>query len=148
MHSQTDHAHDLHCDHPKIADFTDLLVRDVMVSRPKTMTAGASVADVRRVFANPHVISALLVDGTVFAGMINRGDVPSTGSDDAPARDFARTDVPTVRPDAKVADAIAVLDSNRDRRLVVLDDDGVTLAGLICLDESRDSFCQSNLTVG
>ncbi len=140
---QDDHAH---CDHPKIADFTNLLVRDVMVSRPKTMPATASVADVRRTFENPHVVSALLVAGTSFAGLLNRADLPADASASVPAREFARTDVPTISPHARVADAIAVLDAADDRRLVVLDDDGVTLAGLICLDESRDSFCQSNLS--
>lgn len=145
MHIETDHTH---CDHPKIADFADLLVGDVMVSRPKTMPATATVGDVRKTFTNPHVISALLVDGTAFAGLINRDDVPADAADDAGSRDFARTDVPTTYPQARVADAIAVLDSSGDRRLVVLADDGVTLAGLICLDETRDSFCQSNIQAG
>ena len=142
MHAETDHTHDEHPHHPKIADFGDLLVREVMVSRPKTMPATATLADVRRTFANPRVISALLVDGTLFAGLINRSDVPPDAPDTARARDFARTEVPTINPEARVAEAVAVLDVNGDRRLVVLDDDGETLAGLICLDESRDTFCQ------
>jgi CBS domain-containing protein len=145
MHPDTDHVHESHCDHPKIADVegAGLLVRDVMVARPKTMPVTATVADVRRTFANPHVISALLVDGPMFAGVINRDAVPANAPDDASARDLARTDVPTVTPDVPVADAVAVLDSNAERRLVVLAHDGATLAGLICLDESRSSFCQT-----
>jgi CBS domain-containing protein len=117
------------------------LVRDVMVARPKTMPATASVADVRQTFANPHVISALLVDATAFAGVIARGAIPDTVPDDASARDFASTDVPTIRPDMPVADAVAMLDADGERRLVVLDEDGATLAGLLCLDESRTGFC-------
>jgi CBS domain-containing protein len=119
----------------------DTLVRDVMVARPKTMPATATVADVRQTFANPHVISALLVDGTTFAGVIMRGAVPDTASDTASAREFASTDVPTIRPTTPVAEAVAMLDADGERRLVVLDDDGVTLAGLLCLDESRTGFC-------
>lgn len=117
------------------------LVRDVMVSRPKTMPATATVADVRQTFANSHVISALLVDGTAFAGVITRDAVPDAVPDDASARDFASIDVPTIRPDMPVAEAVAMLDADGERRLVVLADDGATLAGLLCLDESRTGFC-------
>src|SRR6185312_14081959 len=99
------------------------LVRDVMVARPKTMPATATVADVRQTFANPHVISALLVDATTFAGVIARGAIPDNVPDDASARDFASTDVPTIRPDTPVADAVAMLDADGERRLVVLDED-------------------------
>lgn len=145
MHPDSDHVHGSHCDHRKIANAAGaaLLVRDVMVAHPKTMPVTATVADVRRTFANPHVISALLVDGPMFAGVINRDAIPATASDDAGARAFARRDVPTITPDMPVADAVVVLDSNAERRLVVLAADGATLAGLVCLDESRSGFCQT-----
>lgn len=41
--------------------------------------------------------------------------------DDAPARELARVDVPTIEPDAPVTDALAVLDSFNERRPVVID---------------------------
>ena len=146
MSSDIEHAHDTHCHHPKIADVAAarLLVGDVMVTRPKTLPATATVADVRRMFANPHVVSALLADGPLFAGILNRDTLPAGAPDDASARDYARTDVPTARPEMAVSEAVGVLDSNGERRLVVLAADGVTLAGLVCLDETRDGFCQSN----
>lgn len=146
MDSDTHHAHGPQCAHQKVAHVADagLLVRDVMVTRPKTIPATASVADLRGMFANPHVISALLVDGSTFAGVIDRDEFPVDAPDDASARDFAQTDVPTVTPDARVVDAMHMLDLTAQRRLVVLDDDGATLAGLICLDESRSGFCQTN----
>lgn len=136
-----DHAH---CRHPKISDIrnSELSVGDVMVRRPKTMPASASVADLRRTFANPHVVSALLVDGACFAGLVNRVDVPDAVRDDAPARDFADVEVVTVRPSTPLPEAVKALDMEGSRRLVVVADDGRTLEGLLCLDESRSSFCR------
>jgi CBS domain-containing protein len=132
------------CHHPKIGDIRSsaLSVGDVMVRRPKTTPASATVADLRRTFANPHVISALLVGGDSFAGIVHRATVATTAPDDAPARDFANADVVTVRPSTPLPEAVKTLDDAGIRRLVVLADDGRTLAGLLCLDESRSSFCQ------
>jgi CBS domain-containing protein len=118
-------------------------VRDAMVSAPKTIRADGTVADLRALFANPHVLTALLVDGATFAGVIDREMLPPGVADDDPARGFARQDVPTVHPDAPLSEATRVLDATAARRLVVLDADGRTLRGLLCLTSDRDGFCQS-----
>jgi CBS domain-containing protein len=137
-----------HCDHPKVGDIrnSSLSVGDVMVTRPKTMPASATVGDLRRTFANPHVISAVLVDGASFAGMVHRAALADLASnnagDDAPARELVDIDTVTVRPSTPLPDAVAILDAAGSRRLVVVADDGTSLAGLLCLDESRSSFCQ------
>jgi CBS domain-containing protein len=135
------------CDHPKHGDIrnSSRVVSDAMVARPKTMSASATIGDLRRTFDNPHVISALLVDGPSFAGIVNRSALAGLGTDmgdDTPARDLADTDVVTVRPSTPLADAVAILDADESRRLVVVADDGTTLAGLLCLDQSRTGFCQ------
>jgi CBS domain-containing protein len=139
-------AEHAHCDHPKLGDIrnSSLSVGDVMVAEPKTMPADATVADLRKAFANPHVISALLVDGESFAGMVHRDALAgaAAAADDAPALTLAATDAPRVTPSMPLPDAVAILDATDSRRLVVLADDGETLAGLLCLDESRSSFCQ------
>src|SRR5215218_6563391 len=96
-----------------------LLVRDVMVRRPKTLPAQATVAELRAHFGNPCVRTALLADGGRFAG----------------ARAHAHTDLPTVGPDATMEDAMALLDRRGDNRLLVLEPDGETIAGLLCLDK-------------
>ncbi len=119
------------------------LVRDVMVTKPKTLSADASVGAARQFFANPKVITALLVDGEAFAGALDREDLPADAADTGPAREHAHRDVATISPDRSMQDALAVLDEHRTNRLVVLDDDGVTLAGLLCLDLQRAGFCQA-----
>jgi predicted transcriptional regulator len=143
-HAEAGDARGEQCHHPKAhLDERDVrVVRDVMVARPKTLPADATVADLRRLFENTHVISALLVDGTAFAGAVHRDGVPADAPDTMAARDLARRDVPTARRDTPVKDAMAQLDATGTFRAVVLDDDGVTLAGLVCLDQPRTGFCQ------
>jgi CBS domain-containing protein len=131
------------CANPKVSIAGAQRVRDVMVSRPKTLPADASVADLRAMFANPSVLTALLVDGDRFAGAVERADLPSGASDTQRAGEFASRDVVTIEPDAPMADAVAHLDRDGDRRLIVLDPDGATLRGLLCLTADRTGFCQS-----
>jgi predicted transcriptional regulator len=117
------------------------LVRDAMVRRPKTLPVSATVADLRALFANPKVRAALLTDGTAFAGTIAPEELPADAPDSAPVTDYARSDVERTTPDAPLADARAWLDAADETRLVVIDDDGATLAGLLCLNKHRTGFC-------
>jgi CBS domain-containing protein len=122
-------------------DAAGRLVRDVMVRRPKTLPVDASVAELREHFTNPRVQTALLADDGRFAGAIAPAELPDDAPGTDPARAYARLDVPTMTPDATMADALALLDRRGDYRLVVLDDDGSTLVGLLCLDRTGASFC-------
>jgi CBS domain-containing protein len=124
-------------------DAAGRLVRDVMVQRPKTLPADATVAELRRQFENPRVQAALLADGGRFTGAISPSELPADAPDDGAARDYARSDVPTLGPDATMAEALALLDERGDFRLVVLEGEGddATLAGLLCLDKRGTTFC-------
>jgi CBS domain-containing protein len=119
-------------------------VGDVMVSRPKTLPADSTVADLRRLFSNSHVTTALLVDGPSFAGAIDRDELAADVPDDVPAREVSSVDVETAHPDDPVEAAVAGLDERGSTRLIVLDTDGRTLRGLICLTRDRDGFCQGS----
>ena len=118
-------------------------VRDAMVASPKTMPADGTVADLRATFANSHVVSALLVDGREFVGLVDRDSVRDETPDGQAARSLLRRDVATIDPNAPLTEALAVLDEHAERRLVVLDRDGRTLRGLLCLTSNRNGFCQS-----
>jgi predicted transcriptional regulator len=122
-------------------DAATLLVRDVMVARPKTLPARSTVADLRAHFENPRVRTALLADDGRFAGAIAPEELPAAADDADAALAHARTDLPTVGPDATMADAIALMDSGGDNRLIVLGPDGETIAGLLCLDRPGTGFC-------
>src|SRR5262245_63028126 len=114
------------CGNPALPIDDGLLVRDVMVSRPKTLPASATVGELRALCTSPHVATALLVDGDAFAGAIDRHSVPSASPDPAPALALA-TVGDVIGPDAPMAEAVAILDDRGTDRLVVLDPDGRTL---------------------
>jgi CBS domain-containing protein len=132
------------CSNPKVdRDAEEQLVRDAMVSSPKAMAADGTVADLRAMFENPHVRTALLVDGDQFAGVVHRDALGDDEPDERAAGEIADRSVPTIGPDAPLAEAVRMLDESGDRRLVVLGEDGRTLAGLLCLTRDRSGFCQS-----
>jgi CBS-domain-containing membrane protein len=124
-------------------DAAGLRVRDVMVKRPKTLPADATVADLRAQFANPRVQAAVLADAGRFAGAVAPWELPETAGDAEPAARYARLDVPTLAPDATMAEALALLDARGEHRLIVLDGEGerAALAGMLCLDRGGTTFC-------
>jgi CBS domain-containing protein len=122
------------------ADAAGLTVRDAMVKRPKTLPADATVADLRRLFENPKVRTALLVDGERFRAAVERDDVADAADDAAPALSLAPADVETVGPGEPLPAALARLGQTVERRLVVVEPDG-RLAGLLCPNDDGTSFC-------
>jgi CBS domain-containing protein len=121
---------------------TGMLVRDVMIANPKTLPAAALVRDVRDVFEKKNVRTVLLVEGDSFRGAIERDGVPSSAADDERALPHADATPVSTTPDTAMRDALELLDGRDEPRLVVLDDDGVTLRGLVCADSAGTGFCQ------
>lgn len=124
-----------------LADALDMTVGDVMIRAPKTLPADALVSDVREAFGRPSVRSALLADGDRFAGVIERHGLPADAPGDAPARAYAEADVLTVTPAMPMREAVPLLEGRDEPRLVVLDEDGVTLRGLLCGNTTATGFC-------
>ncbi len=118
-----------------------MLVAEVMIANPKTLPAGALVGDVRRVFEKKNVRTVLLAEGGVFRGAIERDTLPSSAGDDDAALAFADAEPLSTTPDTPMREALALLDGRQEPRLVVLDEDGVTLRGLLCADSSGAGFC-------
>jgi CBS domain-containing protein len=125
--------------HVTLDEAAVLTVGEVMISRPKTLPAEATVADARRMFENASVRTALLADDGRYAGELTRADID--GADDAAAVvDLAARGRETTRPDDTVADALARMDAAGTDRLAVVDEDG-TLRGLVCLSRSHGQLC-------
>jgi CBS domain-containing protein len=118
-----------------------LTVGEVMIARPKTFASAVQLGEVRQAFEQSSQRVVLLADGPTFQGAVDRNALDPRAPDTAPAATFARRDVTTVTPSTPLADAVEVLDRNREPRLVVLDEDGHTLRGLLCFNESSASFC-------
>ena len=111
-----------------------------MLRNPKTLTAAASVAEVRELLADPKVQMVLLTEGEAFRGAVT--EVP----DDASPRDravaYVDTDAETISPDASADESFERAAASPTRRVIVLDDDE-NLLGLLCLNKSRTGFCQT-----
>ena len=69
--------------HVTLDEAAILTVGEVMISQPKTLPPTATVADARRMFENPSVRTALVVEDGRYAGELTREDVD--GADDAAA---------------------------------------------------------------
>jgi predicted transcriptional regulator len=118
-----------------------LNVGEIMIARPKTFRSEITVGEVRQAFEQSSQRVVLLVDGSTFQGAIDRDALDPKAPNTAAAVAFARRDVATVTPATPVADAVELLERNREPRLVVLDEDGHTLRGLLCFNQSSASFC-------
>lgn len=122
-------------------DGANLTARDLMRRRPKTLPRGATVGDLRRLFASPLVLDALLVDGAAFVGVVDRNDIDDR-PDDAPTQAPARSAGVTISPEETSAEAMDRLDRDGSRRPVVVCSDGVSPAGLLSVNSKRNGFCQ------
>ncbi len=123
-------------------DALEQTVGEVMIKRPKTLPADALVEDVRRAFERPTVRTVLLADGDRFIGAIERDGLPAEAAADESARTYIERRPTTVPPDMPMAAAIELLERRGEPRLIVLDEDGITLRGLLCANSNATGFCR------
>lgn len=62
-------------------------------------------------------------------------------AESAPARAYVQPEAVTATPAMTMTDALALLEARGEPRLVVLGDDGETLAGLLCANADGTGFC-------
>ena len=122
-------------------DVIDLTVRDVMIPRPKTLPADSRVSEARELLEHRGVRTILLAEDGAFRGAIEREGLPASAADDEPASRYADLEPPSVTPGTPMTEAIELLERTREPRLIVLDDDGVTLLGLVCAKPGTMTFC-------
>ena len=118
-----------------------LTVGEVMIRAPKTLPADASVGEVRGLFERPSVRTVLVTAGSAFAGAIERDGLPADAPDSAPARNYVQPEAATATPGMPMSEAVTLLEGRGEPRLVVLDEDGETLAGLLCVNATATGFC-------
>jgi CBS domain-containing protein len=119
-----------------------LVASDLMLREPKTLTADASVAEVRDQLANPRVEMVLLADGRAFRGAVTQ--IPADAAPDDRALDHTDTDPEVISPHASADAAFERATASPNRRVIVLDDDR-NLLGLLCLNRDRSGFCGSSV---
>jgi CBS domain-containing protein len=122
-------------------DVIDLTVAEVMIPRPKTLPADSPVSEVRELLVHRGVRTVLLAENGEFRGAIERDGLPASAADDEPAVRYADLEPPSVTPDTPMTEAIELLERAREPRLIVLDNDGVALLGLVCAKPDATTFC-------
>ncbi len=118
-----------------------MTVGDVMIEMPKTLPADALVGDVRRTFKRPTVRTVMLAENGAFRGAIERGGLPADAADGDPAASYADRQPLTATTGMPMSEAIVLLERRGEPRLIVIDEDGVTLRGLLCANASATGFC-------
>ena len=116
---------------------------DLMLREPKTLPGDATVAEVRAVLANPKVQLVLLADGTTFRGAVT--EIPPSAPAAESAVAYADPNPETISPTESGEVAFRRATALAHRRVIVLGDGG-ELLGLLCLNASRTSFCQTTST--
>ena len=105
-------------------------VADVMLRKPKRLAADVTVAEAREAFENARTHVLLIADGERFVGAVSR--IPDNAEPDDLAVEYADAALPTVTGDVGVSDALELLDSRPNGRIVVVDENA-RLLGLVCL---------------
>ncbi|GAB3024403.1 hypothetical protein GCM10011376_09880 [Nocardioides flavus (ex Wang et al. 2016)] len=116
------------------------LVRDQMITSPKTLPARASVEEARSALADSHVHLLLLTEGRTLRGTLTRTDLPATAAGDSPALTWSTLVGRTTAPDVPADPLRDALVHTGLRRLAVVDAE-LTLLGLLCLKRSGAGFC-------
>ena len=126
--------------HVTLDEAAILTVGEVMISRPKTLPSTATVADARRLFENPSVRTALVVEDGRYAGELTREDVDGEDDDAAVAALASTCHRAPRRTTTPSPSALERMDAAGTDRLAVVDPDG-TLRGLVCLSRSHGQLC-------
>jgi predicted transcriptional regulator len=114
-----------------------------MRGRPKTLRVTASMSELRDLFANPNVVTALIVDDSAaLVGVVERSKVLETDlPDEAPIDSLIQREVDAINVGEPASEFWKHPDLARTGRLVVLETDGKTLAGLVCARPNGGGFC-------
>ena len=114
-------------------------IADVMLRRPKTLAADATVADARAMLESKSLKLLLLVDDGRFVAAVSR--IPEHAQEQEAALLFADEEPPiTTEADLPVSVALERLGHQPGGRLIVVGEDR-TLLGLVCLTASGNEFC-------
>lgn len=124
----------------RLDDAATLTAADVVHRRFSTLSADASVDDVRTWFAaSANRRMAFLTEDGRYAGSLTRADVDDDVDGARPAREVARRG-PTIAPDATAARGHELALSTDARRVPVVDADGM-LIGVVSVTEDLTAFC-------
>ena len=122
-------------------EFALLPISAAITTRDKELAVGDTVGAARRLFACHPVRVLPVLRGTTYVGVVTQEAIGDDVPDAAPARSFAADVLPTVGCDTPAPEALAALDRDGGKRLVVLGTDNATYVGLVCMRGDRQLLC-------
>ena len=122
-------------------DLAALPISAAITTRGKELSATATVGDARVLLDNGSVQVVPVLSGARYLGAVSRDVLGAELDPGTPVAGLASPLVPTALASSPATDAFAELDRAGATRLVVLDDDGVTYRGLVCLTSDRGRAC-------
>ena len=123
-------------------------IREIMTADPRTVEAGATVADAAREMRDGDVGSVVVVENGTVAGIVTDRDIAVRVVAQGLDPDATRvSEVATMRPvtltiDQSVDDAIRLVREQDVRRIVVVQDDraaGIVSLGDLAIERDTDS---------
>lgn len=118
-----------------------LPVGAAVMLRGKELAHDATVDDARRLFRSPEILVIPVLDGPHYVGAVDRSSIPDGASGSEPLSPLVGAGVPVARASTTTAVALEQLDRQGGQRLVVVEDDGSTYHGLVCLRSDRVRLC-------
>jgi CBS domain-containing protein len=122
--------------------------RSVATTRGKELAVSDTVGAARRLFASHPVRALPVLDGTAYVGAVTQDAIDDAVPAAAPVLSFAADTLPTVVCDTPAPEALAELDRDGGKRLVVLGTDKATYVGLVCMRGDRKRLCVATWLLG
>lgn len=116
-------------------------VGDAMVTEVKVHGPCTTVREIRALFDDEHVHSAMIVDDGTLLAVVDRSDLDSA-DDDVFAVHLGGWRRRVIAPDADLARAYQLMLTSGRRRLAVVDSTG-KIRGLLCLKRTWSGFCSN-----
>ena len=126
--------------HRTRSDLAACPISDAITTRDMELSVDDTVEDAHRLFAKRAVRLLPVLDGSTYVGAVDR-DTIGAADPSAAIGAFASALVPTALAETPATEALAALDRDGGKRLVVLADDGVSYVGLVCLRGDRERLC-------
>jgi CBS domain-containing protein len=122
-------------------ELASLPISAAVTARGKELSATSTVGDARALFASGSVHVVPVLSGAAYLGAVSREALRADLDPRTPVLPLASDTVPTATAGTPSPDAFAALDRTGATRLVVLDEDGATYRGLVCLRSDRERVC-------
>jgi CBS domain-containing protein len=116
-------------------------IRDALNGRDRVLRVSDTAGDARALLANPSVTVVPVLEEGRYIGVADGSTLDPTVADGTPLGALARPLLPTALASEPAEAAFARADEAGALRLVVLDADGATYRGIVCLRSDGLRLC-------